>query len=356
MVNIRLIFILCLFPLHTFALGNVVPTEGCIEYELSLPNTDEPIEYSIGFIEQNSENDSIAPCNYLLRWKGPFEENFSAYFDGRFFRFRGEKMTEWEYTTNPTPFSSGIVRNEMFAMLLPAFVQESIEKMSNDPSYIYKVEKDAGGEVTISGNEQRNGYVLKEFRYRLRPDGLPLSSEIILNPGEITEQMASARYKYSEMPSVAEFSEEMLSELFPEAFSKFRGSNFSIESLVGRPLPTFSVKTLRNDRINHNRGENLSQNTMIVFLEKADKELIGQIRQQMESHDDHAVIFVMTDNDTEAIAEAFPDDNVGGNERIAVSGWSFARDCGVRKFPSFVYVGKDGMVTNVSDNMNNLLQ
>lgn len=316
---------------------------GEVSYEVWLPNADEPIEYDVSFTQRTAPEDTLMPCSYLIvsSPKGGGEKSFAAYFDGNFFRFRGDKLVEWHAETDQAPFAGGVPRAEMFASLLPAFIRESFQKMEADSSYIYNVEEN-DAEIKVNGTEERQGYLMRQYEYRFDPAGRPLYSEITINPGGTTEQIASAAYSYPSSEPVGEINENLLVEMFPEVFEKFREGNFSLASLQGRPMPTFSLQTSSKQRFSHMRGAGFDRPTLFAVLDSYDSSPVSEIRRSVPADID--IVYIFAGNEADAVTEAVG--TVRPSETVAYSARGFIRDCGVTDFPTFILCSADGIIKN----------
>ena len=345
---------ICLLP----AAQNIAPKfdkySGEVDYEVWMPNADEPIRYNVSILEESAPSDTLSPCSYLIisspRDKADKENNFSAYFDGNFFRYRGNRLTEWHYSSNPIPFIGGAPRSEMFTSLLPAFISEDLEKMYSDTTFKYTVE-DYGEKKVVRGNHTRMGYVLRQFEYHFSNDNRPLYYEITNNPGEPTEQVVTANYTYPGQLDTVQLSEEGLKHLFPEVFNMFREDNFTISSLIGKPMPTFSLPTTKEERISHIRGNGFNSPTLIIVLNEDDSDLLNKMREVSSGLD---IIYAFAGNRADIISEIIG--NPLENETIAFNAGSLIRDCGIKELPAVIYCDLQGNIDKVITGTNNNIE
>ena len=325
--------------------------EASVDCQITMANADKPIEYKLRMMEEGAAaDDSIAPCSYLIisRPEGidGAEESFAAYFDGNFYKFKGDRLTEWHISESPLPFKGGVVKAEMFANLLPSFLREAIAAMDSDTTYIYNVEN--GGRA-MAGRQEKQGYVLRNFEYRFDEDGKPESVEITINPSAPTEQTMTATYNYSDTGQLkGPLSEEMLAGLFPEAFSKFREGNLALSSFVGKPMPTFSAPTLDRSRLTHQRGEGFGSPTLIAFIEKNDSATVNTIREA--ATDTLDIIYAFLDNGSESAGNTVG--QLRPNEKAMTSARSLANTLGIKLFPSLILCQKNGKIGKISEGMN----
>ena len=316
---------------------NVGNWRGEVKYEIWMPGSDDPIVRRAELTQYPSGSDTLAPCEYLIVGCDDSDKSFAAYFDGNFIRFRNDKMVEWNITENPAPFAGGVHRTEMYAPLLPAFVNEFFRAVESDTAYTYTVSAVDGGTI-VKGSESRRGYLMKEFEFKIGNDGSPISSEITINPGATAEQIASATYT-TLAPDTMALTEEKLVELFPDIFERFSAANFTIDSLIGRHIPSFSLPSTGKSRVEHRRGEPFARPTLIVVADEPESSLIAEARLLGQGM---GLIYVFDDTNAEAIMERFGQPN--DNESVAFNGRSLISDCGIKELPALIYVDSEGIV------------
>lgn len=351
----RLSLFICLAVISNVLWGqlpslNTGSYTGEAKYEVWTINSDSPIVYDVSLVQQAAPADSLMPCKYLIVSSGAqkdcSDQSFSAYFDGNFYRFRNDKLVEWHFESNPAPFLSGVPKAEMFTSLLPAFIRETFDMMPVDSTYIYNVSH-PGNDIEVKGSQNIKGYEIRRFTYRFDADGRPLFSEIISNPETNTEQVVSARYSYPQPMADPEISEARLEREFGTVFDNFKEGKFSLKSLIGRPLPSYALQTPR-ERFTYTRGKGFGSPILFVFLSDLNKDFIEKVQSATDGLD---VFYVIADNNVEEIAEMSA--CLKPNEKIAYSAGSFARDCGVREFPSFVSCNSEGIIEKILIGANN---
>ena len=112
------------------------------------------------------------------------------------------------------------------------------------------------------------GYDAQEFSYVLAADTYaPMEMELENNPGQVGEQTVTVRFSMSDTAADCDFTLEALMKRQSEAFEKFRDSSFSLEELVGEPLPEIALPTGNGGHYVHHRGEAMPATTVLVFLE-----------------------------------------------------------------------------------------
>ena len=317
-----------------------------VEYEIMMPNADDPVRYDITLVQQSAAGDSLSPCKYLIVSKpiniNNSEDSFSAYFDGNFFRYRANRLDEWHYADEPEWFDTGTQCNEMFTSLLPAFIARNLSSMTDDASFDYNIEQD-GDISVIRGEENRNGYLCQSFVYRFNDTGQPVSLETVNAPDTPTEQTMTARYTYPDNNQFEPLSEDLLSRMFPEAFDKFRKEKFNTKNLIGKPFPTFSSQTLSRERLSHTRGERFGISTLFVILRKDDSRTIEEIRETVKTAGKKVnLVYVFSENDFECVSQTVGSLTAG--EEAIMNAKSLIRDCGIREYPTVILCDSDGII------------
>lgn len=349
-------------------LSAATPYHATARYEVLLPQSEEPVAYDIALNSMTPQQpDTLAPCDYLIDWTlttpSGRSQGFNAYFAGHHYRFRDKRLQEYHYDDSPAPFSAsgrlelGVQQQAQFASLLPAFIAARFREMATDTTYSYTInENPAHGTLCVSGTQTFHGCEGLSFSYTLDlSNGLPLSSEMCYNPGQLSEQTVSVTYG---APDVATMditpSEPALMALYPEAFGRYRESGYTLANLPGRPLPAISAPKLDGSRYNYSLGATLQLPTIVAILD-ADvdgcPETVSQLRQAIDSSPAAAaLVLAFVGNHAEAIAEA-----VGAarpDETILTGARGLARDCGATTTPVIIVCDRSGTVQNVHTGRN----
>ena len=346
---------------------------GCfragVTYEVLLPNADTPVSYNVDLMSYTLASDTLAPAQYLTEWTptdsaANAASGFSAYYTGNYFRYRNGKLQENHVSDNLMPFAprgtaeSGLQQQDQFAGLLPAFLADKFRKMSADSTYKYEI-TEQGGSTIIKGEVVDRGFVMSEFEYRLsQATGMPESMEIITNPGQMAEQLITAKYNTISTHGCEELSEPMLISRHSDIFDKYRKDSFALENLRGEPLPSFTAAKLRGGRFSRERGDAMGEPTVLAVLgmsvDATDK-VIADLREAV-NHLPFAVrlMLAFTDNNRDIIEEYVG--NATPGEEVLVSARALARDCGVTDSPSIIFVRADGTVADIHVGRNNDLR
>lgn len=318
--------------------------EADISYQVYLPTSADPVEYTIKILTGN-KSDSLSPSDYLIIWDLPRGEKvlhgFNSYYDGNHFRYRDTRLQEYHFADSPEPFTSqggGVQRTAQFTDLLPAFIADKLQDMDSDSTYIYNRK----GNI-ITGVQRVMGYDAVEYTYEFdNATLLPVRIDFVFNPAGISEQTVTAVYNWKEVQDCPDFTEEYLMERFPEEFGKFRQSNFRAENLKGTAIPSFTYNNPEGTRISHTRGEaDLSTPLLLVFLDNnvANVSEIVALSTGVTSSLPLLVspVYAFADNDTP--------DGFGAAYVNGASG--LIRKCGVTNYPTFILVNSDGTVGEV---------
>ena len=345
-----------------------MPYHASARYEVLLPQSEDPVVYDIDLqAYPAAQSDTLVPCKYLIDWKmnipdGGDTKGFSAYFDGHHYRFRDKRLQEYHYDDDPVPFSArgsvrmGVQQQAQFASLLPAFLAEKLESMAQDPNYVYTISTDATrGTTKVEGVERYAGCDALEYSYVFDAAGLPLSAEFCHNPGQMSEQTVSVRYGAPGVnQAVSEPSEPMLMSQYPEAFTRYRESGYTLANLPGRPLPAISAPTLGGERFNRSTGEAFGMPAVVAILD-ADVDgcaaTVAQLREAIDAAPVAArLIMAFTSKHADTIKEAVG--SCGPDETVLTRASGLARDCGVSATPVVLVCDSAGTVKNVHTGRN----
>ncbi len=343
-------------------------------FEVLLPQAAEPVEYDIVLQSEATPSDTLSPCNYVITWKtltsAKPTEGFSAYYEGNHYRFRNHRLQEYHAQASTDAFmptgperrsKSGVQSTAQFADLLPQFLGQRIQEMTEDSSYVFKVHPDTlvGGKrrLVIDGAKRGNGYDVMLYTYIFDKETLhPVQSEIENSPGSISEQIVTVRYSEPTDATPMEISEEGLMERWPEVFERYRESTFRSENLVNTMLPTIACQTLDGaTRYTHNVNEHFTSPVIIVALDPdvaTTSRTIADVRQAVDiAPMELQVLWVFGSNRAEQIAEIVGELRPGENALISAN--SFLRNCGITLYPTIILADSSSKVTDVIPGFNN---
>lgn len=355
------------------SLGNIAgrlsaasPYRAGVRYEVLLPQSEDPVVYNVDLSAYTPERaDTLSPCDYIVQWSmhTPTGEStgFSAYFDGHHYRLRDKRLQEYHYDDNPMPFAAqgsvryGVQQQAQFASLLPAYLADKMREMASDTSYIYTLRADSTA-ISVEGVQRIDGYEALEYEYVFdAATGLPVFAEFCYNPGQMSEQSVTVHYMAPGVDDVQPpFSEPKLMSLYPEAFSRYRESGYTLANLPGRPLPEISSPTLSGERYHREMGEPFGMPAVVAIL---DPEVDGcdvtaeELRSAIEASPSAALLIMAFNGKhpervAEIVGRARPD------EVVLTRASGLARDCGATTAPVVIVCDADGNVTNVHTGRN----
>lgn len=347
------------------------PYSAHAEYSVLLPSAPDDIVYSIDlFSVPNHADDPLKTDSYLIEWSLPTpsgeSSGFNAYDHGNHYRYRDTRLQEYHYEWDSIPFNlgGGVHRAAQFADLLPDAMAKKLKEMAADTA-AYKIvfipDKKVGDNlyVTIEGSQILNGLTVKEISMTFdAATTRPIKIEYENNPGAISEQTVSVAFSESneEMPST--FDEPMLLKRHGDIFERFRQSNFKIENLAGEQMPQFSLPTLTGERFTYHRGDKFKSPTIIAVIDPQTgtaAETVATLRDAVASLPMGVdLIFAFVSNDIDGIEAVAGNPSVG--ETMLTSAKSLARDCGITSFPTMIFVGRDGVISDTQLGFNKALK
>lgn len=334
-------------------------------YEVLLASLSEPVDYGVYLSSGKAASDTLAPCNYYIRWSadtpGGTTSGFSAYFDGSHFRFRDKRLQEYHVQENSEVFAPGgdidrgVQNQAQFADILPQYIGRKFMAMATDSSYHSTITL-KGSDIVVKGVRRYAGYDANEYEYLIDAESMhPKHISLELNPGQIGEQSIVVSYLESAASADCHISLAKLSAIEHEAFERYRESTFSLANLPGRPLPEISALTISADRYYHRSGKPLDSPAILIFVDAAvasTPDLIKDVRRAIsEMPKDITVIWAFIDHRADDVT------NITGSpmpdETVIINASGAARACGVgRDTPVMIFVNSDGIVTDIAAGYN----
>lgn len=325
-----------------------------VKYVVSLPSVGggDDVAYDVHLESTAAPTDTLLPFSYLIDWtllyNGEFYRGFHSYDHGVHFRYRDGRLQQWRFEDDPSAFvvggtpARGVHALAQFVDAVPQAIAQKILTAIADTTCVYSL-KDNGEVLIFEGMTQGS-----KFRYIFDSTMLtPREFEVTNNPDQISEQTVSVKYGFS--PTVCQFSEESISERYPEAFKQIAGK-YSLEK--GQYLPTFSAPTPTRERYMHERGTGFGAPTVFVFLESGNpqiRQLISDIR-ALASECGMGIVWAFGDHRAEEPQDLIPDLRPG--ESLLFKARSAARDCGVTNFPTVIVADLQGRVVDFTDDFN----
>lgn len=338
---------------------------AAVEVMVSLPmGADDEVKYEIDVASLPTATiDTLSEVTYLIDWTLPSASSnshgFSAYFPGNFYRFRdgGGRLQEYHFQITPDPFTSftPVQKTAQFMETLPVTIASEIAMMRNDTTFLIKYYPDTlykgNPAEVLRGTRIINGLEALNFIYVFdASDSRPVYIEKEMSPGTISEQTVYYRYSYpDEAKRQVPETEQVLIELYPEAFAQFREGTYALASLKGKPLPGFSLPTLEGERYSYNRGDELTSPLLIVFVDEkvgSTASLMTDVRETLTNLPMNVdVDWVFLSNRHDDIADVTG--KLLPGERVLISGRNVVQDFGITETPSLIFVDTQGIVTDV---------
>ena len=343
------------------------PYTAGARYEVLLPQSEDPVAYDIAINAYATPADTLSPCAYLIDWSfntpsGP-SSGFNAYFDGHHYRYRDKRMQEYHADDSAAPFSAsgsvrrGVQQQAQFADILPAFIAQRLRDMASDSSYTYTITTDPQrATTTVSGVQRYGGVDGLEFKYVFSStSGLPVSAEFCHNPGHMSEQTVTVAYTSPDLNAQeGPYSEPLLMSLYPEAFTRYRQSTYTLQNLPGRPLPDISAPTLSGGRYTHSVGQPFATPTVLAILDpdvESTPEIISALRDAIAGAPAAATLLLAFDTKHPDAITAITG-NPGPDETILTRASAIARDCGATALPVVIVCDRQGNVKNIHTGRN----
>lgn len=343
------------------SLNSVQRYDASAQYIVLLPSSTDEIIYDVNLQSAASHNDTLSDCEYLISWSLPTPsgrtEGFSAYNNGSHYRYRNQRLLEYHFQWDSIPFKTsdgGVQRNAQFVELLPQSLAKKIKRITNSDDFEFSFEPEAIIEgrnmCRLVATEKVRGYTVCEAVYIFDPISVaPVRIRLLNNPGEISEQEVTVEFNQPTQEPIERFTEEQLIALYPDIFERFRTNNFRVESLVGTPLPTFSLPTLSGERYTHNQNDKLASGVIIAMLDPAvasTTSVIASLRKSVaELPYAIEIVWTFNSNSRDEIERLIEKELA--DETTIHNAQSLARDIGVNTYPTFIFVNSDDIISGV---------
>lgn len=341
-------------------LDSVPTASGNVQYKVYLPSSPEPVEHDVDVHATRVPSDTLLPVSYLLDWTltTPSGEShaFTAYFDGNFYRYHNNRLTEYHRDTDISSLgrgsSPGVQITAQFAELTPVVLARRLRAMASDSSYIYEIKPQPQSQrIVVDGVRRVSGYDGMEYEYVFDAStGLPLAFDLVYNPASISEQTVTATFDWDKNARPLVINEDELIKRYPDIFARYRTSNYRIENLMGEPVPTFTSPTPTRERYHHVRGDDFRSPTVLVYLDTSVGDAantVSDIRRGVDTLPVSAdVIYLFADKDIDAIETVTGPMREG--EHVLMNAGAAARDMGVTVTPTIIFCSRDrGIITDV---------
>ncbi|MCM1309885.1 MAG: hypothetical protein NC301_02525 [Bacteroides sp.] len=329
-----------------------------VSYAVTLPQADDDVVYTVS-LRQPDASDS-----YLIDWSvmspsGPVE-GFTAWFNGHFYNFRNRRLQEYhaDWDTTATPQAKPIQDSAQFASLLPRRIAQTLREVESSPGYTCSVTT-RGDEVKVEAVRQLAGEPDAEMTWIFNSETLaPKEFYGDYNPGAITGQQVKATYNYDvDGLGGAVMSEEFLRSRYPEAFSRYRESQFSIENMRGDQLPAFSLPNISGGRLARQAADGFDFPTVVALLDSESPlaaDFVSAIRGAINRLPFTAnVIWAASSKNPREVSELLG--NLAPEETALTAAATLALSCGASVLPVVMVCDTSGKITDLAVGMNNTL-
>lgn len=340
--------------------------EGEARYSVSMPQMNDDVDYSIRFVQLPATDSGLCECDYIVEWTPKGKDGlkcFVAQYGGDHFRYNGgSRLQEYHFVSDSVPFitGQGIQRTAQFADLLPAMVLTRLKSMANDSTCVLDLHTDTVVDgrkcLVVDAVAHVRGVVARESEYVFDKESLlPIRIVHENNPGQVSEQTVRIEYPDLRKSILEKVDEEFLMERYGDVFAECRHSNFRLDRLKGKLLPSMNLPTTTGERYMRGEGDRFRLPTIVVMMESGagfNNNLARQVRQGVDAIPMAAdVVWVFADSNVDAIEEIVGQLREG--EHVLMSGRGFLRDCGASNLPSVLICDSNGRVSAVKIGYNN---
>lgn len=337
------------------ALAAMPEYAAVVEYAVTLPQAEDDVVYTVT-LRQPDASDS-----YLIDWNvmspsGPVD-GFTAWFDGNFYNFRNRRLQEQhaDWDAEAPAGSKAIQNSAQFASLLPSRIAMQLREVAAG-GYTYTI-VERGDELRVEAVRQLAGEPDAELTWTFDATTLaPIEFYADYNPGAITGQQVKATYQPAENLGQT-LSEEFLRSRYPEAFTRFRESQFAIENMRGEQLPAFSLPRIDGDRLSRQPNDGFDFPTVVVLLDPESplaSDLVNAVRSAISRLPFTVnVIWAANNKNPGVITELL--DTLAPEETALTAAATLALSCGASALPVVMVCNTSGKISDLIVGMNNTL-
>lgn len=333
------------------SLADMPGYRATVSYAVTLPQAHDDVIYTV-----NLAQDSVDVDSYLLQWSvmspsGPVE-GFTAWFDGNFYNYRNHRLQE-RHDRWDAPLPEGVKppqNSAQFASLLPSRIADNLRSLGNE------VDIKVQGDLVIVSRITEASELFYKFQL---PSMRPVDFYADYNPGAISGQQVHAVYSYSDSvePYPAGYSEEFLHTLFPDAFDKYRESQFAIENMRGLPLPAFSLQKLGGGRMERQASEAFKSPVAVVLLNPAmglSPRLVEAVRAAVDALPIEAqIIWASTAKNPDETEQLLGPLRPG--ETALTGAQPLVSTCGASALPVVMVCARSGRISDIAVGLNQTL-
>ena len=238
-------------------------------FRVTLPMTDEEVEYKLSLQYQKNPADTLYGYSYFIDLTSEsnpaINGDFIYYEYGNYYNFSNHRLREYHAEEDPAPFYDkmnnkselpGIHRSGLFIEEFPMEIASRLQKSLNNPENRIQTYSD-----TLINNrkcnalyidEYINGETIRSSVYIFDSEsGTPIFKEIENNPGHLGSQTVTVKYISSDIKTPFPnnfFSEENFIKQKGNIIAPFRSNYFKAQNLAGKTAPNFSLPLLNNEK------------------------------------------------------------------------------------------------------------
>lgn len=238
-------------------------------FRVTLPMTDEEVEYRLSLRCQRNPTDTLYGYSYFIDLTSEsnpaINGNFIYYDSGNYYNFSNQRLREYHAEEDTAPFHDkmnnqnelpGIHRSGLFIEELPMEIASRLQRCLSNPENRIRTYSD-----TLINNrkcnalyidEYINGEIIRSSVYIFDSEsGTPIFKEVENNPGHLGSQTVTVKYISSDIKTSFPnnfFSEENFIEQKGNIIATFRSNYFKANNLTGKTAPNFSLPLLNDEK------------------------------------------------------------------------------------------------------------
>lgn len=238
-------------------------------FRVTLPMTDEEVEYRLSLRCQRNPTDTLYGYSYFIDLTSEsnpaINGNFIYYDSGNYYNFSNQRLREYHAEEDTAPFHDkmnnqnelpGIHRSGLFIEELPMEIASRLQRCLSNPENRIRIYSD-----TLINNrrcnalyidEYINGEIIRSSVYIFDSEsGTPIFKEVENNPGHLGSQTVTVKYISSDIKTPFPnnfFSEENFIEQKGNIIATFRSNYFKANNLTGKTAPNFSLPLLNDEK------------------------------------------------------------------------------------------------------------
>lgn len=238
-------------------------------FRVTLPMTDEEVEYRLSLRCQRNPTDTLYGYSYFIDLTSEsnpaINGNFIYYDSGNYYNFSNQRLREYHAEEDTAPFHDkmnnqnelpGIHRSGLFIEELPMEIASRLQRCLSNPENRIRTYSD-----TLINNrkcnalyidEYINGEIIRSSVYIFDSEsGTPIFKEVENNPGHLGSQTVTVKYISSNIKTPFPnnfFSEENFIEQKGNIIATFRSNYFKANNLTGKTAPNFSLPLLNDEK------------------------------------------------------------------------------------------------------------